>query len=248
MNLRIKEFADLTGVTVRALHYYDEIGLLKPGITTEAGYRLYDEKNLELLQQILFLRELDFPLTEIKEIINNPSFNKTEALQKHRELLLKKRERLDNLINLTGKILKGESIMSFKDFDMTEIEESKQMYAEEVKERWGGTEAHEESRIRTSSYGKEQWSEIDMEVKEVFRTFAELNGQGLSPDCEQVKDTVKRWQDCISKHFYTCSKEILGSLGIMYTKDERFRKNLDKFGEGTAEFMSKSIEIYCTNR
>lgn len=248
MNLKIKEIADLTGITVRTLHYYDEIGLLKPGIVTEAGYRLYNEKNLETLQQVLFFRELDFPLNEIKEIMASPSFDKTEALQKHRELLLKKRERLDNLINLTEKTIKGESMMSFKEFDMKEIEESRKKYAKEAKERWGGTDAYEESIKRTSSYGKEQWEVISNETGEIFRTFADLSEQGLSPDCEQAQDAVKRWQNCITNHFYSCSDEILGGLGMMYVEDERFRKNLDAYGEGTAEFMSKSIAVYCKGR
>ncbi len=248
MNLKIKEIADLTGVTVRTLHYYDEISLLKPGVVTETGYRLYNEDNLELLQQILFFRELDFPLIEIKEIVTSPLFDKTKALQKHRELLLKKRERLDNLINLTEKTLKGESTMSFKEFDMTEIEESMKEYAEEVQERWGNTQAYAQSRKRTSSYNKEQWAQIDAEVKGIFRTFADLSSQGLSPGSEQAQAAVKSWQNCISSHFYTCSDEMLASLGMMYTGDERFRKNLDGFGDGTAQFMSKSIEIYCTGR
>lgn len=248
MKLKIKEIADLTGVTVRTLHYYDEIGLLKPGVVTQAGYRLYNEENLELLQQILFFRELDFPLNEIKEIVTSPFFDKTKALQKHRELLLKKRERLNNLINLTEKTLKGESKMSFKEFDMTEIEESMKEYAEEVKERWGSTQAYAQSQKRTASYTKDQWAQIDAEVKEIFRTFAGLSSQGLPPDSAQAQAAVKRWQDCISNHFYTCSDEMLASLGMMYTGDERFRKNLDEFGDGTARFMSESIEIYCAGR
>ncbi len=245
MNLKVNEVAKLTGVTVRTLHYYDEIGLLHPGNESESGYRLYDENNLEVLQQILFFRELDFPLNEIKEIINNPYFNKSEALHKHRELLMKKRKRLDRLIKLTDQIMEGENKMSFKEFDMKEIEETKEKYGKEAKERWGKTDAYAESERRTASYGKEEWAVIDKEVKEIFAAFADLADKNKSPDCTQAQETVKRWQDCITNNFYPCSNEILQSLGSMYIADERFTNNLDKFGEGTAEFMAKAIEFYC---
>lgn len=245
MNFKVNEVAKLTGVTVRTLHYYDEIELLHPSIVSESGYRLYDENNLEVLQQILFFRELEFPLSEIKEIMNNPYFNKSEALQKHKKLLMKKRKRLDKLIKLTDQIMEGENKMSFKEFDIKEIEEAKEKYSKEAKERWGGTDAYAESERRTASYGKEEWAVIDKEVKEIFAVFADLADRKESPDCTQAQETVKRWQDCITSNFYPCSNEILQSLGSMYIADERFTKNLDKFGEGTAEFMTKAIEIYC---
>lgn len=142
--MKINEVAKLTGVTVRALHYYDKIGLLKPEEITEAGYRIYSENDLETLQQILFFRELDFSLNEIKEMIQNQLYDKTEALEKQKELLMQKRARLDELITLVEGTLKGEREMSFKEFDMTEIEENKKKYAEEVKERWGTTKAYAE--------------------------------------------------------------------------------------------------------
>ena len=134
--MKINEVAKLTGVTVRTLHYYDEIGLLKPSEVTEAGYRLYDSTALETLQQILFFRELDFSLNDIKEIMTNPNYDKANALTKHRELLLQKRNRIDDLIVLVDSTLKGESDMSFKQFDMTEFEAMKEKYSAEVKERW----------------------------------------------------------------------------------------------------------------
>lgn len=246
--MKINEVAKLTGVTVRTLHYYDEIGLLKPSNITESGYRLYNEDELSKLQQILFFKELEFSLNEIKDIITNPDFDRIKVLKNQKELLIKKRKRIDNLITLVDSTLKGENNMSFKEFDMTEIEESMKEYAEEVQERWGNTQAYAQSRKRTSSYNKEQWAQIDAEVKGIFRTFADLSSQGLSPGSEQAQAAVKSWQNCISNHFYTCGDEMLASLGMMYTEDERFRKNLDEFGDGTAQFMSKSIEIYCTGR
>lgn len=123
--MKINEVAKLTGVTARTLHYYDEIGLLKPDEITGAGYRLYDNTTLEILQQILFFRELDFSLKDIKEIMTNPRYDKEEALSKQRNLLLKKRKHIDNLISLVDNTLRGDIDMSFKQFEMTEFEAAK---------------------------------------------------------------------------------------------------------------------------
>ena len=162
--MKISEVAKLSGVTVRTLHYYDEIGLLKPSDTTEAGYRVYSNKDLETLQQILFFRELDFPLNEIKEIMINPNYNKNEALNKHKELLMEKRKRIDGLIALINKTIKGDNIMSFKEFDNSKIEENKRKYSEEVKNRWGNTDAYKEYEKKTSSYDKNSWTTINEEL------------------------------------------------------------------------------------
>lgn len=242
--MKINEVAKLTGITIRTLHYYDEIGLLKPSQITEAGYRLYDENNLSELQQILFFKELNFPLNEIKEIMTNSEYDKTEALKKHKELLLKKRERIDKLITLVDNTIKGEGKMSFKEFDMTEIESAKKKYAKEVKERWGSYDAYIESEKKTSNYGKEQWQEINNEGKEILKAFAD--NMDKTPDSKEVQELVKEWQCFITERFYNCTNEILQCLGLMYVGDERFKENIDSNGEGTAEFISKAIEIYCT--
>ena len=241
--MKISEVAKLSGVTVRTLHYYDEIGLLKPSDTTEAGYRVYSNKDLETLQQILFFRELDFPLNEIKEIMINPNYNKNEALNKHKELLIEKRKRIDGLIALINKTIKGDNIMSFKEFDMTEIEATKRKYAKEVKERYGKTDAYKEYEVKTKNYDKDKWNGINSEANEIFKAFAD--NKDKAPESEEVQELVKRWQNHITKNYYNCTKEILASLGIMYVNDERFKENIDKSGEGTAEFMSRAIEVYC---
>ena len=242
--MKINDVAKLTGITVRTLHYYDEIGLLKPSKITDAGYRIYDEKNLETLQQILLFREMNFPLSEIKEIISNPKFDRIDALEKHKNLLIKKRQRLDNLINLVNNTIKGENDMSFKEFDMTEIEATKEKYAKEVKERYGKTDAYKEYEVKTKNYDKDKWNDVNTEANEIFKTFAD--NKDKAPESEEVQELVKRWQDCITNNYYNCTKEILASLGLMYVNDERFKENIDKCGEGTAEFMSKAIEVYCS--
>lgn len=242
--MRISEVAKLTGITVRTLHYYDEIGLLKPSEITEAGYRLYSREDLEILQQILFFRELDFPLSQIKEIMNNPNYDKEEALKKQKELLIQQRQRIEGLIKLIEKRIEGDNNMSFKEFDMNEIEENKKKYAKEVKERWGTSKAYEESEKKTSSYNKEKWGDINQETSEIFKGVAELRNS--DPGSEEVQELVRRWQKYITDNFYTCTNEILSGLGLMYVEDERFKENLDKNGEGTAKLMAEAIKIYCS--
>ena len=242
--MRISEVAKLTGITVRTLQYYDEIGLLKPSEITEAGYRLYSREDLEILQQILFFRELDFPLSQIKEIMNNPNYDKEEALKKQKELLIQQRQRIEGLIKLIEKRIEGDNNMSFKEFDMNEIEENKKKYAKEVKERWGTSKAYEESEKKTSSYNKEKWGDINQETSEIFKGFAELRNS--DPGSEEVQELVRRWQKYITDNFYTCTNEILSGLGLMYVEDERFKENLDKNGEGTAKLMAEAIKIYCS--
>ena len=235
--------AKLTGVTVRTLHYYDEIGLLKPSEITESGYRLYDEAALESLQQILFFRELDFPLNKIKEIMIDPNYDKEFTLIKQKELLMQKRKRIDGLINLIDKAIKGENDMSFKEFDMTEIEASKVKYADEVKKRWGKTDAYKESESKTKNYDKDKWKEINDDAEGILNKFSEY--RKLDPTDKEVQDLVERWKQYITDNFYNCTNEILSSLGLMYVEDERFKNNIDKNGEGTAEFMADAIEVYC---
>ncbi|OPJ62541.1 HTH-type transcriptional activator mta [Clostridium oryzae] len=197
-----------------------------------------------MLQQILFFKELDFPLTEIKDIMINPSFNKSEALKKQKELLIKKRERIDKLIKLVDSSIKGEVNMSFKEFDMTEIENMKKKYEKEVKERWSKTDAYAESEKRTSKYNKEQWQQINEEGKYILKAFADNIDK--APDSSEVQTLVKKWQNFITDNFYNCTNEILQCLGTMYIGDERFKENIDRNCDGTAEFISKAIEIYCT--
>lgn len=239
----VSEVAKLTGISVRTLHYYDQIGLLKPSELSESGYRYYDEEALWELQQILFYRELDFPLKEIREMMRSPGYDRREALMHHQELLKLKRERLDRLIGLADDTLKGEKDMSFEAFDTTAVETAIKQFAEEAKNRWGGTEAYRESEEKTNRYSKEDWARLQNEMEQIFNGFAALVGK--SPDCEEARELVRRWQEYITANYYACSDEILAGLGEMYVADERFQKNLDQYGEGTAAFVSEAIRCTC---
>ena len=244
--MKINEVSKLTGVTVRTLHYYDEIGLLKPSEVTSAGYRLYDNEALKTLQQILFFRELEFSLDEIKEIMSDPLYNRKDALAKQRELLMQKRIRLDGIINLVDKTLKGENDMSFKQFDMTEIEEARKEYAAEVKARWGDTAAYAESEQKASNYDDAQWNILSDEGWAILQEFGEC--RNIKPDSREAQALVKKWQNYITSYFFDCTIEILSGLGLMYIGDERFTRNIDKNGKGTAAFMAAAIGIYCRSK
>lgn len=243
MELKINEAAKLSGVTVRTLHYYDEIGLLKPSRVTESGYRMYDEKALDTLQQILFFRELDFPLKDICKIMANPAYSRTAALQKQRELLVQERNRLSRLIALTEQAIKGENTMDFEAFDKTDIEANRKQYAEEVRERWGDTEAYDECEKKTSSYSHQQWDFLNGKGAKLLKAFGE--SRMLEPKSEIAQKLVQQWQAYITENFYRCTNQILRGLGQMYVADERFTKSIDQYGSGTAAFMAEAIAYYC---
>ena len=242
--LTVKETARLSGVSVRTLHYYDQIGLLHPARITEAGYRLYGGEQIARLQQILLYRELDFPLAEIRALLETGEAGRRDALEKQRRLLVLKRERLSRLIRLTGQLMKGEQNMSFEAFDSTQLEEQKQKYAQEVKERWGGTAAYEESQRRTEKYEKEDWEEIEAGMNGIFQRFADCMEQG--PESETAQNLVKEWQAFITDRFFACTDEILAGLGEMYTGDERFRQTFEKTAPGLGDFIAAAIRAYCS--
>ena len=235
--MQIKEFAQQIGVSVRTLHYYDEIGLLKPSeVDVQNGYRFYDERSLERMQEILFYRELDFSLKTIAQILSSPDYDKQQALTRQRKLLLAKKERLERLIDALDSLEKGEGFMK----PNNEYEDLKNKYAEEVRQRWGSTDAYKESQQRNTDF-----SQAASLLDAVFEEFAELDRSGISPDDEAAKIQVEKLQRCITDNFYTCTNEILAGLGQMYAADVRFKNNIDKHGEGTAEFVSQCIKSYC---
>lgn len=243
---KVKELADMAGVSVRTLHHYDKIDLLKPCEVNESGYRFYTLESLEKLQQILFFKELDFSLQDIKEILDQPNFNKKEALKDHKKLLEKKLDRIQKMITTvdnTIEAMEGELKMNEKEMFNGFNEEEIESFKEEVKNKYGNTEAYKESVKKTSNYNKKDWEEINTDMNSIFNEIA--NKMDLGPDSKEVQELVERWRNHITKYHYNCTKEILGSLGQMYVYDERFKNNIDSIKEGLAEFLSKAIEVYC---
>ena len=239
--MTVNEVSKRTGVSVRTLHYYDQIGLLHPCEVTEARYRLYDDTTLERLQQILLFRELEFPLKEIKEILECESFDRNKALEQQIKLLQLKKEHLDNLIDLAlGIKMIGVKKLDFKAFDTSKIDE----YAAEAKTSWGKTDAYKEFKEKSKNYSKEDMGNITATLMQNFTEFGKLLEE--SPESEAVQNQVKTLQNTITANFYHCTNEILSGLGQMYSGDGRFAENIDQAGgKGTAEFVGKAIEYYC---
>ncbi len=244
--MRIREFAQLTGVSVRTLHYYDEIGLLKPSFIEEHNsYRFYDEHSLSRMQEILFFRELDFPLKDIVDILSSPDYDKMAALAGQKHLLTLRKERIERLISALDSAMKGETI-TMTAFDNSEFLEKRSQYAKEAKEKWGDTAAYKESAEKTKGYSKEKWSELTSDMEDIMAEFALCNQNGTAPDSEEAQVLVRKWQDFITANYYTCTDEILAGLGEMYISDEKFRTNIDSHGNGTAAFMYEAIKYYCS--
>ena len=240
----VHEVSELTGVSVRALQHYDNIGLLPPARRTEAGYRLYDEGSLEKLQQILLFRELEFPLSDIKRIVEAPDFDRMRALDQQIELLELKEERIRGLIKL-AKDLKGKAAkaMDFKAFDTGKMDE----YARRAKASWGETPEYQEYEMKSRNRTNEKQGELLEDMMGLFVEFAELKDGG--PDSPKAQAQVKKLQDFISANFYQCSNEVLAGLGQMYGAGGEFTENIDAAaGEGTAAFASAAIVAYCESQ
>lgn len=237
----VHKVSRMTGVSVRTLHHYDAIGLLKPGTVTEAGYRLYGEESLERLGQILLFKELGFSLREIGEILDAPDFDREKALDRQIGLLSLRKKRLEDIISLAEKIRRtGEYTMDFKVFDKEKIDR----YAAEAKKEWGGTEAYREFEEKTADYSGEKQTALAGELMELFKELGAMRDR--SPKDEAVQKQVKKLQDFISAHYYTCTKPILAGLGQMYAAGGEMTDNIDKAGgEGTAAFAALAIEEYC---
>ncbi len=237
----VNEVSKLTGVSVRTLHHYDAIGLLKPTTVTDAGYRLYDDTALERLQQILLFRELEFPLKEIKAILESPNFDRTKALEQQITLLMLKKEHLENLIDLAREIQTiGEAKMDFKAFDTSKIDE----YAAKAKAAYGHTAEYKEFEEKSKNRTEGETQNLNSKMMWIFTEFGTM--RELPPDSEEVQVQVKKLQSFITEHFYTCSDEVLSGLGAMYAAGGEFTENINKAGgDGTAEFVFKAIRKYC---
>ncbi len=246
----IGELAELAGVSVRTLHHYDSISLLKPTSVSPAGYRYYTDNDVERLQQILFFKEMDFSLKQTAEIINKPDFDRIKALKAHKELLCEKRKRIEALIVSVEKMIdsvEGDKKMDnkemFKAFDIRDIEKYKEQYAQETKLKYGESTAYKQSQQKASKYGKEDWTKVMNTANEIFIKIASLMDKG--PENPEVQQAVAQWRQHITESFYDCTPEIFRGLGQVYVYDERFTENIDKIKPGLSKFLSEAITIYC---
>ena len=237
----VKEVSKLTGVSVRTLHHYDNIGLLQPAKVTDAGYRLYDDASLRRLHAILLLKELQFPLKEIREILDRPGFDPMEALAHQIRLLELQKEHLENLIAHARTIQKtGVIPMDFSSFDTAKIDR----YAQEAKKKWGNTEAYKEYEVKTDGKTAGDMQATGDRLMDIFREFGEI--RHLSPASEDAQALVAKLQNFISDNYYTCTKQILFGLGQMYAAGDEMNENIDRAGgEGTGAFARDAITIFC---
>ena len=242
MHLTVSEAAERCGVSVRTLHYYDEIGLVKPSEVSESGYRYYDAGALARLERVIFYRELEFSLSEIAAMIDSPRENVTGALLRHREWLLLKRRRLDELVRLIDETMGGLQTMNHVKTTLADMEAARRQYADEVRERWGETEAYQESQRRDQASDPRAAEEADR----IFAQFAAIRDK--SPSDPDALALVRAWQEHITRWHYQCTDQILACLGGMYVSDERFARQLDRYGEGCAQFMSEAIAAYVRGR
>jgi DNA-binding transcriptional MerR regulator len=244
MGLTVGEVAGLAAVSVRTLHYYDKIGLLAPSVRTESGYRLYDDGDLAVLQQVLFFKELGFALADIARIMNDPTFDRSEALRMQRRMLLDKATQLSKMVEAVDAALDAteggvtmdatDMFEAFGDFDPKE-------YEKEAEEKWSGTGAYAESMRRTKRYTKEDWLRIRAEGDAVNSALAALMDEGVVADDPRAMDLAEEHRQQIDRWFYPCAQEMHVGLGDMYVADPRFAQNYEKVRPGLARFMRDAI-------
>lgn len=239
----VHEVSELAHVSVRTLHHYDQIGLLQPSARSEAGYRLYSDEDLARLQQIMLFRELEFPLADIRAILDSPDYDQGRALEQQIELLELRREHIDNLIDM-AKTMKtmGVRALSFKPFDTSKLDEC--MAA--AREAWGKTPQWAEYEQKWACKTKEDEAAMGERLMRLFVPFGKLAAEGADPACEEAWAQVAAIQAFITENAYNCTNEILAGLGRAYGSGGDFTRNINEAaGPGAAEFAAAAIEAYC---
>jgi MerR family transcriptional regulator, thiopeptide resistance regulator len=236
----VGQVADLAGVTIRTLHHYDEIGLLSPSGRSAADYRIYEDPDLERLQQILFYRELGFTLEQIATIVDDPHTDAVGHLRQQRGLLTERIKWLEAMVTAIDQEMEAKKVGIqltpeerfdvFGDFYPED-------YAEEAEQRWGDTEAYRQSQRRVATYTKEDWLKIKAEGEEVLSSLVAVFTTGSAPDSDEAIAAAEAHRQHISRWFYECSYEIHRGLGDMYVNDNRFRAHYDALAPGLAQFI-----------
>ncbi len=242
--MTVHEVSKLAGVSIRTLHYYDKIELLRPSSYSDSGYRLYNNEDLERLQHILLFRELGFSLKDIKVIINSPDFDRGKALERQIELLRLKKEHIENLINFAiGLKMIGVKHMDFKAFDRSKLDE----YAKQARELYGNSPEYKELEEKQKTRTDDEERLIADRLMLIFKEAGEI--RNTDPASPKAQEIVKRLQSFITENAYTCTNKILRGLGKMYSGGGEFTKNIDEYGgEGTADFVDRAIQIYCDEK
>lgn len=240
----VRQLANMAGVTVRTLHHYDQIGLLRPPLRSSAGYRLYDKDDLLRLQQILFYRELDFALQDIQDVLDDPAFDQVAALRDHRSRLLARAKRLNTLIDTIDRTIieLTEENMTLSDKDLYEgfDKETAARYQREARERYD-PQLVQESERRIKKMSKQEWTDTKAEGGEIARLLAECMTAG--PDDAQVQALIAKHHAWIER-FYPASAEVYTGLAQLYVENDEFRAFYDRFAPGLADFMRAAMTHY----
>lgn len=245
LGFSIGELADLAGVTVRTLHHYDRIGLVRPGVRTAAGYRCYTDEDAERLAQVLGYRELGFVLGAIQDILDDPGTDPLDHLRRQRVLLTERIERLRRIVTTIDTTLEAQKMGTtgltpaqmlevFGDFDPDD-------YAEEVKQRWGETDGYKQSASRTKNYTKADWAETKAESEAIMNAFAAALAAGLPADSTEAMDAAEAAREQINRRYYDLTHELHCHLGDMYIADERFKANYEKVAAGLAQYVRDAL-------
>lgn len=239
--MTVKDIARRAHVSVRTLHHYDAVGLLKPTEVTEAGYRLYDDAALEKLMMIMLYRELNFPLSKIAALMDAPYFDRNRALEEQIRLLKEKRQRIDNRISLAaGILLRGVEGLDLTDMDMRKIDE----YSEQAKALYGKTDAYKEYERKAAGRTKEDNASLEEATMALFSKVGTY--RHLAPDSPEAQAWAAELQAFFNENYYTCTVPILRSLAMMYAGGGSMTENIDKAGgAGTGAFAKAVLDVYC---
>lgn len=253
MSYTVRQLAEISGISIRTLHWYDEVGLLKPAYYGSNGYRYYEEEQLLLLQQILFFRELGFKLDKIQKVLGSSNFNKIRALKTHKHTLEKDLDRTQRLIETINKTilhLKGEEKMKDNSELYTGFDLAKQNEYEEYLVKHHGTVAEDliaESQKKTVKWGTQEWQDVKEEGEAIYRAVSQLIEQGLEFRSDEVQELVERHVAFIGR-FYTLSKDVYVGLSQLYCEHPGFRKFFDPYHPDFVEFFVEAMRFYAQRK
>jgi DNA-binding transcriptional MerR regulator len=251
VDVNVGQVAAAAGVSVRTLHHWDAVGLLVPSGRTAAGYRTYAPADLERLQQVLTYRALEFSLDDVRRLLDDPAVDALAHLRRQQELLADRIARLQSVAALVSRAVEARSMgIELDPHDLREVfgDEAPTQHAEEVRERWGDTDAYAQSHARTSAYSKQDWLEVKAEVEDVERRFAEALAAGVPADDPSVTAIAEDHRQHISRRFYDCSAEMHAALADMYVADERFAAHYDRRAAGLAQYVHDAVKANATAR
>ena len=240
---QVKEVGELSGLTIRALHHYDSIGLLVPSARSGAGYRLYDDDDLLRLQQILIGRELGLSLEAIRRSLDDPGFDRRQALLVQRAELAARAERAAGMIRAIDAALTAIEEKHMGKVDMKKIFDGfdPDQYAEETKQRWGHTDAYKVSARRTKSYTEADWQKMRDEQAAIYADALAARDAGVRPDEPRAMDVAEQHRLSIDRWFYPCSAKMHSGLADLWEADRRYADNIDKFGAGLTEYLAAAV-------